>query len=136
MAGNVDFSLVGLRKALELSQAKMAGRMGLSLRPYQELEAGDRRVRARHIRLAESVALDIAIEQHPALANDRRCSGAEAEFLKRKRQGMTPGFMAFEVVADQAERREIDVDVARVTRRRGGSGATAAVQNLFDLVDL
>lgn len=63
MAGNVDFSLVGLRKALELSQAKMAGRMGLSLRPYQELEAGDRRVRARHIRLAESVALDIAIEQ-------------------------------------------------------------------------
>ena len=58
-----EFSLVGLRKALELSQAKMAERMGLSLRPYQQLESGDRRVRPRYIRLAESVALDIAIEK-------------------------------------------------------------------------
>ena len=41
----------------------MAQRMGLSLRPYQELESEDRRVRPRHIRLAESVALDIAIER-------------------------------------------------------------------------
>ena len=71
MAGNAEFSLVGLRKALGLSQAKMAEHMGLSLRPYQELETGDRRVRPRHIRLAESVALDIAIEkQNLELAPD------------------------------------------------------------------
>ena len=32
-----DFSLVQLRTALGLPQAEMARRMGLSLRPYQEL---------------------------------------------------------------------------------------------------
>lgn len=60
---NEDFSLTKLRKSLGLRQSAMAERMGLSLRPYQELESEDRRVRPRHIRLAESVALDIAIEK-------------------------------------------------------------------------
>jgi len=63
MAEESDFSLVGLRKALRIGQSEMAERMGLSLRPYQELESQTRRVRPRHIRLAESVALDVAIEQ-------------------------------------------------------------------------
>ena len=38
----------------------MAERMGLSLRPYQKLEMGERPIRPRHIRLAEWVALDVA----------------------------------------------------------------------------
>lgn len=58
-----EFSLIKLRKSLGLGQAEMARRMGLSLRPYQELESETRSVRPRHIRLAESVALDIAIEK-------------------------------------------------------------------------
>jgi len=36
--------------------------MGLSLRPYQELESNVRTIRSRHIRLAESVALEVAVE--------------------------------------------------------------------------
>jgi transcriptional regulator with XRE-family HTH domain len=63
MTKNRDFSLVQLRRALGLGQSEMAGRMGLSLRPYQELESETRRIRSRHVRLAESVALDIAIEK-------------------------------------------------------------------------
>lgn len=63
MLRNRNFSFSDLRKALGLGQLEMATRMGLSLRPYQELEAADRRVRPRHIRLAESVALDLAIEK-------------------------------------------------------------------------
>jgi transcriptional regulator with XRE-family HTH domain len=63
MTRTSDFSFIDLRKALGLGQAEMALRMGLSLRPYQELESADRRARPRHIRLAESVALDIAIEK-------------------------------------------------------------------------
>jgi transcriptional regulator with XRE-family HTH domain len=64
MPGNTqEFSLVQLRKELGLGQSEMAERMGLSLRPYQELETEIRRVRPRHIRLAESVALDIVIEE-------------------------------------------------------------------------
>lgn len=63
MPGNRNFSFINLRKALGLGQLEMATRMGLSLRPYQELEAADRPVRPRHIRLAESVALDLAIEK-------------------------------------------------------------------------
>jgi transcriptional regulator with XRE-family HTH domain len=63
MTTSEDFSLIELRGALGLGQSEMAQRMGLSLRPYQELESTARRVRSRHIRLAESVALDIAIEK-------------------------------------------------------------------------
>jgi transcriptional regulator with XRE-family HTH domain len=63
MTTNEDFSLIKLRKALGIGQSKMAERMGLSLRPYQELESKARSVRFRHVRLAESVALDIAIEK-------------------------------------------------------------------------
>jgi transcriptional regulator with XRE-family HTH domain len=71
MTRNRDFALTSLRKALGLSQSEMARRMGLSLRPYQELESEARRVRPRHVRLAESVALDIAIErQNLELAPD------------------------------------------------------------------
>ena len=57
------FSLIQMRKTLGLGQVEMAERMGLSLRPYQELESKDRAVRPRHVRLAKSVALDIAIEK-------------------------------------------------------------------------
>jgi transcriptional regulator with XRE-family HTH domain len=64
-----DFPLRRLRKTLGLAQQEMARRMGLSLRPYQELEAEPGKVRRRHIRLAESVALDVAIEKgDPELA--------------------------------------------------------------------
>jgi transcriptional regulator with XRE-family HTH domain len=57
-----DFSLLKLRTALGLPQAEMARRMGLSLRPYQELESKVRTTRSRHIRLAELVALEVAVE--------------------------------------------------------------------------
>ena len=64
-----NFSLIELRRLLEISQTDMSYRMGLSLRPYQELESGNRELRPRHVRLAESVALDVAIEQgNPELA--------------------------------------------------------------------
>ena len=63
MQTNPNFSLKRLRKALGLGQLEMARRMGLSLRPYQQLELSPDKVRRRHVRLAESVALDIAIEK-------------------------------------------------------------------------
>ena len=71
METNLNFSLKPFRKALGLGQSEMADRMGLSLRPYQQLELSPDKVRRRHIRLAESVALDIAIERKdPELAPD------------------------------------------------------------------
>jgi DNA-binding XRE family transcriptional regulator len=63
------FDLVGLRKTLGLTQSEMAKRIGLSLRTYQELELNSDKVRRRHVRLAESVALDVAVEKNnPMLA--------------------------------------------------------------------
>ena len=59
----MPFFLIKLRKTLGLRQSEMAKRMGLSLRPYQELESTARGIRPRHVRLAESVALDLAIER-------------------------------------------------------------------------
>jgi transcriptional regulator with XRE-family HTH domain len=63
MATNRDYPLIQLRKSLGLGQSEMATRMGVSLRPYQELESKARNIRRRHVLLAESVALDIAIEK-------------------------------------------------------------------------
>jgi len=61
--------LANLRKTLGLAQPEMARRMGLSLRPYQQLELHPEKVRKRHVRLAQSVALDVAIERDdPELA--------------------------------------------------------------------
>lgn len=72
MPTNHDFSLKQLRKKLGLAQPEMAQRMGLSLRPYQQLELNPGKIRRRHVRLAESVALDVAIEmEDPALAPER-----------------------------------------------------------------
>jgi transcriptional regulator with XRE-family HTH domain len=69
MKTNLNFSLKPFRKALGLGQSEMADRMGLSLRPYQQLELNPDKIRSRHIRLAESVALDRAIEEgNPKLA--------------------------------------------------------------------
>jgi len=69
MPSDPVFSLKGLRKTLGLAQADMASRMGLSLRPYQQLELNPGNVRKRHVRLAETVAQDVAIEQKdPELA--------------------------------------------------------------------
>lgn len=62
-AEDVTFPFMSLRKTLRLGQVEMAERMGLTLRPYQELEKAARPVKPRHIRLAESVALDVAIER-------------------------------------------------------------------------
>ena len=52
------------RETLGLAQTEMAKRMGLSLRNYQRLEKDLRRVGRRHILLAESVALEVAIEKN------------------------------------------------------------------------
>ena len=69
MTETKDFSIIELRRKLGLVQADMAKRMGMSLRPYQELESNLRRIRSRHVRLAESVALDVAVEmKDPELA--------------------------------------------------------------------
>jgi DNA-binding XRE family transcriptional regulator len=58
-----DLQLRGLRERLDLGQTEMAKRMGLGLRAYQELESNPGKLRKRHIRLAESVASDMAIEK-------------------------------------------------------------------------
>jgi hypothetical protein len=69
MPADDSFSLIRLRRTLGLAQPDMARRMGLSLRPYQQLELNSEKVRSRHVRLAESVALDVAIERRdPDLA--------------------------------------------------------------------
>ena len=52
MQTNLNFSLKRLRKTLGLAQPEMAHRMGLSLRPYQQLELTPDKVRRRHVRLA------------------------------------------------------------------------------------
>ena len=57
------FDLVAFRNSLSLTQSEMAKRMGLGSRSYQDLESDHSKVHARHIRLAESVALDLAVEK-------------------------------------------------------------------------
>jgi transcriptional regulator with XRE-family HTH domain len=88
---NHNFSLTRVRKTLGLTQSEMAQRMGLSLRPYQKLESNTRKVRSRHVRLAESVALDVAIEKEdpelaPASVRNKAIKLARAILMQNFRQ--------------------------------------------------
>lgn len=61
--------LVALRKSLDLTQAEMAGRVGLGLRAYQDIEAGVSKLRPIHAHAAERAALTLAVERaNPMLA--------------------------------------------------------------------
>ena len=61
--------LVTLRKLLDLTQAEMASDIGLSVRAYQDVEAGASKLRLIHALAAERVALALAVERgNPMLA--------------------------------------------------------------------
>lgn len=61
--------LIQLRKSLGLSQADMAAHIGMTVRPYQDIEHGKSALRKIHALAAERAALDIAIERkNPMLA--------------------------------------------------------------------
>lgn len=68
MLNNVE-RLVAIRKQLDITQSEMAGELGMSLRAYQALEAGESAVRAIHLLAAERVTLTNAVlKQNPMLA--------------------------------------------------------------------
>lgn len=61
--------LTALRKALNLTQAEMAEKLGLSTRGYQDIEYGRANLRPVHAHAAERIALSEAIRQNnPMLA--------------------------------------------------------------------
>jgi transcriptional regulator with XRE-family HTH domain len=53
--------LLEIRRRLKFSQRTMATQLGLSLRAYQALEAGESAVRSIHVLAAENVALTNAV---------------------------------------------------------------------------
>jgi|GEM_PF-1315172 len=53
--------LIGIRKNCGLTQQGMAAKLGMSIRAYQGLEAGESAVRLIHILAAERVALAVAV---------------------------------------------------------------------------
>jgi DNA-binding XRE family transcriptional regulator len=72
-------NLLALRKRLGLNQAEMAKEMGLGSRAYFTLEQEDGAINARHIMLAEYVALKLAVDRaDPALAPERIADLAKA----------------------------------------------------------
>lgn len=57
-------------RALGLTQAGTARRMGLAMRSYQDIEKTTGEVKARHVAMAERVALSVAVEtKNPMLAS-------------------------------------------------------------------
>jgi DNA-binding XRE family transcriptional regulator len=66
------FDFEGLRKRLGFNQAEMAHRMSLGSRTYFSLETEPSAISARHIKLAELVGLETAVERgDPSLAPKR-----------------------------------------------------------------
>jgi DNA-binding XRE family transcriptional regulator len=66
------FDFEGLRKRLGFNQAEMAQRMSIGPRTYFSLETEPTAISARHIRLAELVGLEAAVERgDPSLAPNR-----------------------------------------------------------------
>jgi transcriptional regulator with XRE-family HTH domain len=55
--------LINLRKDLHLTQQEMAERLGMALRAYQEIEAGESKYRFIHRLAAERVALELAVDR-------------------------------------------------------------------------
>lgn len=76
-----------LRKAIGLTQGDMSAAMGLSLRPYVQLELdGEKTISARHRLAAERVSLRYAVKQNDlnlALPSVRRDAIDYAEMLRR-----------------------------------------------------
>jgi transcriptional regulator with XRE-family HTH domain len=60
------FSFAELRKRLGFNQAEMANRMGLGARTYWSLEENPGSINVRHAKLAEMVALELAVERQDA----------------------------------------------------------------------
>lgn len=61
--------LVGMRERLSLTQEAMAGRLGMSLRAYSDLETGKSKTRLVHIMAAERLSLKEArLHEKPELA--------------------------------------------------------------------
>lgn len=55
--------LASLRKRLDLTQAEMAGHIGLSMRAYHDVETGASKLRPIHTLAAERAALALAAER-------------------------------------------------------------------------
>lgn len=79
--------LKALRNAIGLTQGDMSAAMGLSLRPYTEVElSGDKAIKARHRLAAERVSLRYAVKQNDlnlALPSVRRDAIDYADMLRR-----------------------------------------------------
>ena len=61
--------LMRLRRDLDLSQTEMAHGIGLSMRAYQVIEAGEGDIKTRHAMAVERLALRLAVEKrNPMLA--------------------------------------------------------------------
>lgn len=60
------FDFEALRRRLGFNQAEMANRMGLGSRTYFTLEQEPDAINVRHIKLAEMVALETAVERQDA----------------------------------------------------------------------
>jgi hypothetical protein len=58
-----------LRTTIAFTQLEMARAMGLALRLYQDLEAGKKPLKVRHVKIAERVSLEYAVsKQNPMIA--------------------------------------------------------------------
>jgi transcriptional regulator with XRE-family HTH domain len=86
--------LVSLRKDLGLTQQEMAERLGMALRGYQDIEAGESKYRFIHRLAAERVALALAVDRG---APDLAPIAVRADAVELVRLGMTTGNPAYSV---------------------------------------
>src|SRR5580692_9783109 len=68
------FDFEGLRKRLGFNQAEMAQRMSIGPRTYFSLETEPAAISARHIKLAELVGLEVAVERGDVSLAPKRVS--------------------------------------------------------------
>ena len=83
----MSFDLTSLRKSLGLTQAEMAKRMDMGARTYFALEADPGSVKDRHVRVAESVAIDVAIERRNPMLAPARARKAALELVRMMTEG-------------------------------------------------
>ncbi len=74
------FDFEELRKKLGLNQAEMAQRMSIGPRTYFSLETEPAAINVRHIRLAELVGLEVAVERGDVSLAPKRISEVARRF--------------------------------------------------------
>jgi len=113
--------LQALRKSLDLNQADMAARIGMSTRAYQALEAGESAIRPVHVLAVDQIKqLDIQAKSRESTAQNKR----QFENAKRALESVE---LIRDYYASSKEGCDLINETVKMIQNSGGIGRGVAI---------